>query len=176
MTSFRSGFNVALRKATAASAQPPPPARGLAPTPTGQSRRSICFTYCALLLHGSYLTLICSYQSRPLAAKVPRQPQVPLPDGGSLMQRRKECWGGGCDDCDRQVRRRWHANIQMCVCVWGGGLTVRGRQQEAGECDAPTPAPYHRQSSHFFGEDRGRARPGDQEISSLCGHIHAPDL
>lgn len=66
----------------------------LAATPTGQNRLSICFTYCALILYSSYLTLISSYQSQPLAVKVPRQPQVPLPDGESLMQQRKECSGG----------------------------------------------------------------------------------
>lgn len=101
----------------------------LAPTPTGQNRRSICFTYCALILYSSYLTLISSYQSQSLAAKVPLQPQVPLPNGESLMQQRKEC-SGGCavmkvnyksggkkkkerllQLCsDGNVRRLWHAN------------------------------------------------------------------
>lgn len=66
----------------------------LSPTPTGQNRLSICFTYCALILYSSYLTLISSYQSQPLAVKVPRQPQVPLPYGELLTQQRKECSGG----------------------------------------------------------------------------------
>lgn len=68
--------------------------RVLPPAPTGQNRLSIRFTYCALILYSSYLTLISSYQSQPLAVKVPQQPQVPLPNGESLMQQRKECSGG----------------------------------------------------------------------------------
>lgn len=45
-------------------------------SPTGQNCRSICFTYCALTLHCSYLTLISSYHSQSLAVQVPRQMQV----------------------------------------------------------------------------------------------------
>lgn len=102
------------RKATLAAAPP----RGdsthvLAATPTGQNRLSICFTYCALILSSSYLTLISSYQSQPLAVKVPQQPQVPLPDGESLMQQRNEC-SGGC------------AVMKVNYKLWGG----EGREGE----------------------------------------------
>lgn len=55
--------------------------------PTGQNCRSICFTYCALTLHCSYLTLISSYQSQSLAEQVPRQPQALLFNRESLRSR-----------------------------------------------------------------------------------------
>lgn len=57
-------------------------------SPTGQNCRSICFTYCALTLHCSYLTLISSYHSQSLAVQVPRQTQViSFPDTHSLHSR-----------------------------------------------------------------------------------------
>lgn len=63
--------------------------------PTGQNCRSICFTYCALTLHCSYLTLISSYQSQSLAEQVPRQPQALLFNRESLRSRGKSTLGFG---------------------------------------------------------------------------------
>lgn len=132
-TSFSRRFNVSLlsaqqRRKRCLPAMLPRAASThvLAQIPTGQNCLSICFTYCTLILYSSYLTLISSYQSQPLAVKVPRQPQVPLPNGDSLMQQRKECsrgcavmkvnyksgekelWLQLCSDGN--VRRCWPAN------------------------------------------------------------------
>lgn len=114
----------------------------LAPAPTGQNRLSICFTYCALTLYSSYLTLISSYQSRPLAVEVPRQPQVPLPNGESLMQQRKEC-SGGCAVMKVNYKSGRGRKKRSCGCscalmgMLGDAGVQRGRVQgQHTHCDS----------------------------------------
>lgn len=82
----------------------------------------------------------------------------------------KSAGGRGYDCSDGKVRRRCHVNN---VTVWRCRLTVTAKTQEAGECEALTPAPRHRQSWRFCGGHRGSARPRDQAFSSLFAHIQA---
>lgn len=79
--------------------------------PTGQNCRSICFTYCALTLHCSYLTLISSYQSQSLAAQVPQQPQVLFLNQDSLQSRARRALGFGILYRLITNRGKIHANV-----------------------------------------------------------------
>lgn len=73
----------------------------------GHKCRSICFTYCALRLHCSYLTLISSYHSQSLAVQVQNQVEVLFPNRESLHSRDRWALGFG-------TLQKWeniHANV-----------------------------------------------------------------
>lgn len=78
--------------------------------PTGQNCRSICFTYCALTLRCSYLTLISSYQSQSLAEQVPRQPQALLFNRESLRSRGRSTLGFGIL---RRLITNWERYVEL---------------------------------------------------------------
>lgn len=151
----------------------------------GQNCRSICFTYSALTLHCSYLTLISSYQSQSLAVRAPQQAEVPFPNRESLHRGDRSALGYGILQRLITNSKKIHANVlwhctrterqRQCNV---GELTVTPRWQDTAHCVAPAQAPGRLQSCSSSGGGRGSGCPEGQGFFSLHDHTqtHTLDL
>lgn len=157
-------------------------------SPTGQNCRSICFTYCALTLHCSYLTLISSYHSQSLAVQVPQQMQVIFfPNTHSLHSRDMSPLGFGIfqrliTNSKKKKKKSTKTfavmlikmNLQINTVSCSGRLTVILRWLEPVHFLSLTPAPGHLQSCSSSGEHWGSGLLKSQGFVSLHVHTETP--